>query len=174
MPGFEGGQTPFYLRMPKKGFHNPASKSYTELNVDRIQHLIDTGRLDASTPITLKSFIDAGINVSLDGLKVLGGGKAHLRQPIEIHATRFTKGAIQAIEAVGGKVLAVYHSAEGIRQLRNPVRYAKKHPELASLPLEAPNGLRERLFYSSENGRGYLAPGSVLSPEFKKVYQIPN
>jgi large subunit ribosomal protein L15 len=159
--------------MPKKGFHNPAGKEYTEVNVDRIQLLIDTGRLDPSKPITLKSFVDAGINVSLDGLKVLGGGKAHLRQPIELQATRFTKGAIQAIEAVGGRVLAVYHSQEAIRQLRNPARFAKKHPELALLPFEPPTGLRERLFYASEKARGYLAPGMTVSAEFKKVYQLP-
>lgn len=172
MPGFEGGQTPFYLRMPKTGFHNPAQKSYTQLNLDRIQHLIDTGRLDSTKPITLKSFIDAGITVSPDGIKVLGGGKDYLKQPIELHATRFTKGAIQAIEAIGGKVLAVFHTQEAVRQLKNPERFARKHPDLAALPFEGPTGLRERLFYSSEKSRGYLAKSANLSVEFKTRYQI--
>jgi len=150
------------------------SKEYAEINLERIQHLIDTGRLDASLPITLKSFMDAGINGIKDGVKILGGGHHHFRLPIEIHATRFTNSAIKAIESCGGKALAVYHSESGLRQLKNPDRFWRKDPEAALQPLQAPKRLRERMFYSQTKNRGYQA-GEMqagLTAEFKEKYQM--
>lgn len=171
-PSFIGGQTPFHLAIPKTGFSNPNSKHYTEINLDRLQHLIDTGRLDASLPITLKSFMDAGVTVSKDGLKILGGGRDFLRQPIEIHATRFTETAIEAIKAVGGRPVAVFHTPEAIRQIKAPARYARKNPEYAHLAFDPPTRLKDRLFYEDPKNAGYLAREIIEkhSEEFKLIY----
>lgn len=168
--GFEGGQTPFYLRVPKVGFHNPAQKDYTEINLDRLQHLVDTRRLDPARPITLQSFLRAGLTVSRDGVKILGGGRESLRTPVEVHAARFTKTAVEAIEGIGGRTLAVYHGPEAVRQLRNPGRFARKHPELAGQPFSPPSRLRDRLLYSRPGG--YLAPDAQLTGEFRQLYRV--
>lgn len=144
--------------------------------MERVQHLINTGRLDATRPITLKSFFDAGVNGIKDGVKILAGGHHHFSTPIEIHATRFTKTAIRAIEEAGGKSVAVYHSEDGLRQLKDPERFWRKNPEKALMPLEAPVRLKERLFYSRPENRGYLAPevSSDLTAEFRQRYQTYN
>lgn len=146
------------------------------MNLDRVQHLVDTGRLDPSKPITLKSFLDAGINGIKDGLKILGGGHQHFRLPLEVHATRFTRSAIEAIEGVGGKAVAVYHSEGGLRQMRGPERFWRKRPEEALEPLEMPMRLRERMFYRQAKNRGYLAPEiqAGLTEEFKQRYKLTN
>jgi large subunit ribosomal protein L15 len=69
--GFEGGQTPFHLTVPKRGHHNPYQKHPTLVNLERVQHLIDTGRLDAGKPITMFHLRKAGIGIK-DGVKILG------------------------------------------------------------------------------------------------------
>lgn len=146
------------------------------MNLDRVQHLVETGRLDPSKPITLKAFMDAGINGIKDGLKILAGGHQHFRLPLELHATRFTRTAIEAIEAVGGRAVAVYHSESGLRQMRDPERFWRKRPEEALKPLEAPSRLKDRLFYSQAKNRGYLAPeiNTTLTEEFKQRYKLTN
>lgn len=135
---------------------------------------MDTGRLDPALPITLKSFLDAGLSSIKDGIKVLGGGHQHFRVPLEIHATRFTQSAIRSIEEAGGRAVAVHHSDTGLRQLANSERFARKHPAEAERPLEMPKGARERLFYSQDKNRGYLSPKirPTLSDEFKQRYQV--
>lgn len=144
--------------------------------MERILHLVDTGRLDPTKPITVKSFIDAGINGVKDGVKILGSGHHHFKLPVEIHATRFTKSAIKAIEEAGGKAVSVFHSDAGLRQLKNPERFWRKDPEKAMAKLEAPSRLRDRLFYSDPKTRGYLAPPvlQTLTEEFKSKYSVPN
>ncbi|PJF16958.1 50S ribosomal protein L15 [Paramicrosporidium saccamoebae] len=69
--GFEGGQTPFHLTVPKRGHHNPYQQHPTLVNLERVQHLIDTGRLDAEKPITMFHLRKAGIDIK-DGVKILG------------------------------------------------------------------------------------------------------
>ena len=70
--GFEGGQTPLHIRMPKRGHRNPHHKDFTLLGLDRLQHLIDTGRLNPAQPITIASLAKAGINGNRDGVKITG------------------------------------------------------------------------------------------------------
>ena len=55
--GFEGGQTPLRLTLPKRGFHNPKRMVFTPLNLCRLQQWIDDGRLDVSKTLTMKDFV---------------------------------------------------------------------------------------------------------------------
>src|SRR5215468_5846882 len=50
--GFEGGQMPIHMRLPKRGFNNPSRLKFTEINLGRLQAAIDEGKLDAKSPIT--------------------------------------------------------------------------------------------------------------------------
>ena len=94
-PGFEGGQMPFYRRLPKRGFKNIWRKEYAEVNVATLNVFDDDMTVDAV------ALVEMGIlkNV-LDGVRILGDGE--LTKKLNVKAQGFTKTAIQKIEAVGG------------------------------------------------------------------------
>lgn len=95
-PGFEGGQTPLYIRLPKRGFTNPNRKEYTIVNLDTL-NLFEDG-----SEVTLEILLDAGlVKKGLHGLKVLGQGS--LEKKLVVKATKFSKSAQEAIEKAGGK-----------------------------------------------------------------------
>ena len=94
---------PLHRRLPKRGFHNPFSIHYNEVNLGRVQQAVEAGKLDASTPVTIDSLIAAGVvSKPRDGVKILGQGKLDAKLAFEVAAA--SKSAIAAIEAVGGSV----------------------------------------------------------------------
>lgn len=97
-PGFEGGQMPLYLRLPKRGFSNARfKKRYAEVNVGRLNGF------RAGAKVTPEKLIEAGIIKKLkDGVKIMGAGE--LKKRLKISAHKFTKGAIAQIEAAGGSI----------------------------------------------------------------------
>src|ERR1700731_841825 len=73
--GFEGGQMPLYMRLPKRGFKNIFANKFAEVRLDRIQQAIDAKRLDPSAKITEETLRKAGLaHVSKDGIRLLGSG----------------------------------------------------------------------------------------------------
>lgn len=95
--GFEGGQTPFFKRMPKRGFTNFTRKEYAIVNVEALNCFEDGATVD------FEALKEAGmIKKHLDGLKVLGGGK--LDKKLTVKAKKFSETAQKAIEDAGGKV----------------------------------------------------------------------
>ena len=95
-PGFEGGQTPLYRRLPKLSYFTVINrKHFTILNVG------DLASLPANTEVNLSSLMDAGIVTTDDGpLKLLGDGDLSVK--LTVQATAFTKSARAKIEAAGG------------------------------------------------------------------------
>ena len=101
--GFEGGQMPLHRRLPKRGFHNPFSTDYNEVNIGRIQQAIDAGKLDVQTPVTIDALIAAGVVAKpRDGVKILGQGEIKAKLSFEVAAA--SKGAIAAIQGAGGTI----------------------------------------------------------------------
>ena len=96
-PGFEGGQTPLYRRMPKRGFnHKRFADVYAEVNVSALNVFED------GTIVTADTLIEAGlIKKAYDGISVLGNGD--LTKKLTVKAARFTKSAAEKIEGSGGK-----------------------------------------------------------------------
>lgn len=95
--GFEGGQMPLFRRIPKRGFTNIFAKEYSQVNVERLNIFED------GTEITPQLLLDKKIIKKYkDGLKILGNGK--LDKKLTVKAAKFTKAAVEKIEAVGGKV----------------------------------------------------------------------
>ena len=95
-PGFEGGQMPLYRRIPKRGFKNIWAKEYAICNVE------DLNKFEAGAVVTAEMMQEAGIiNKLYDGVKVLGNGS--LEKALTVQAAKFTKSAIEKIEAAGGK-----------------------------------------------------------------------
>ena len=95
-PGFEGGQTPLFMRLPKRGFTNFNKLEYAIVNLDQLN------AFEAGTVVCPKALKEAGlIKKELDGVKVLGNGT--LEKAITVKAHKFSKSALAAIEAAGGK-----------------------------------------------------------------------
>lgn len=96
-PGFEGGQTPLFRRIPKRGFSNARFKKvYAVINLDDLNKFEDGAEV---TPEILK---DMGlVKKQLDGIKVLGNGT--LEKKLTVKASKFSKTAKEAIEKTGGK-----------------------------------------------------------------------
>ena len=93
--GFEGGQTPLYRRLPKRGFKNINAKTYTEVTLTMLNK-------SEATEVSAETLIAEGIIGKVnDGIVVLGTGK--LEKALTVKATRFTKSAAEKIEAAGGK-----------------------------------------------------------------------
>ncbi|MBM4235429.1 MAG: 50S ribosomal protein L15 [Firmicutes bacterium] len=94
--GFEGGQMPYFQRLPKRGFTNIFKQKWNIVNVS------DLASFDQGTVITQEMLHEAGLIRNLrDPLKVLGNGE--LDRKLEIRANRFSKQALEKIEAAGGK-----------------------------------------------------------------------
>ena len=93
--GFEGGQTPLYRRLPKRGFNNIHAKNYTEVTLT----MLNKSTVNDVTAETL--IADGIISKANDGIVVLATG--NLDKKLNVKATRFTAKAKEKIEALGGK-----------------------------------------------------------------------
>ena len=103
--GFEGGQMPLHMRMPKRGFNVPNVKHYNTVRLDRVQAYIDSGKLDHKGIIDAKALVAAGvIRRELDGVRLVGGPVAFTSQKVSFKVTHASKSVVAAIEALGGKV----------------------------------------------------------------------
>ncbi len=94
--GFEGGQTPLYRRLPKRGFNNIHAKNYTEVTLTMLNK-------SEASEVTAESLLAEGIIGKVnDGIVVIATGK--LDKKLTVKAKRFTKAAAEKIEAAGGKI----------------------------------------------------------------------
>lgn len=94
--GFEGGQTPLFRRLPKRGFTNIGRKEYAIVNLDALN------RFEDGTEVTAELLLETGVISKLNnGVKVLANGT--LEKKLTVKATKFSSAAVAAIEAAGGK-----------------------------------------------------------------------
>ncbi len=101
--GFEGGQMPLHMRVPKRGFNNPFRKDFAEVNLWRIAKAIEAGRLDGSQPLTVDALKAAGVvRREKDGIRLLGHGELSVAITIDVYSA--TASAVEAVEKAGGTV----------------------------------------------------------------------
>ena len=101
--GFEGGQMPLHMRLPKRGFNNPFGKDYAEVNIGQIQKLIDDKKLDAKKVIDHDALQAAGVaRGGTNGVRLLGKGELTAKASVQVAGA--SKGAIAAVEKAGGSV----------------------------------------------------------------------
>ena len=94
-PGFEGGQTPLYRRLPKFGFTNGAHKEYAIVNVGSLN------KFKEGTVVDPTLLVESGlVKKEFDGVKILGNGE--LTVMLTVKATKFSASAKEAIEKLGG------------------------------------------------------------------------
>ena len=95
--GFEGGQTPLFRRLPKRGFTNINRKEFTIVNLSTLN------RFEDGTEVTPELLLETGVISKLnDGVKILASGAVEKKLTVKAH--KFSSSAKEAIEAAGGSV----------------------------------------------------------------------
>ncbi|MCB2077582.1 MAG: 50S ribosomal protein L15 [Novosphingobium sp.] len=102
--GFEGGQMPLHMRIPKRGFNNKKfAKDYAEVNLGLVQKAIDAGKLDPKAVIDHDALKAAGLaRGGRDGVRLLGKGELKAKASFKVAGV--SKGAREAVEKAGGSV----------------------------------------------------------------------
>jgi large subunit ribosomal protein L15 len=125
--GFEGGQMPLHMRLPKRGFNNIFAKDYAEVNVGALQKLVEGGKLATDGVIDHAALKAAGVaRGGKDGVRILGKGE--LSAKLSFKVAGVSKGAREAIEKAGGSVelIEVVPAAEKAAAKKGTAKAAKK------------------------------------------------
>jgi large subunit ribosomal protein L15 len=108
--GFEGGQMPLHMRLPKRGFNNIFAKDYAEVNLGMVQKAIDAGKLDAKAVIDQAALRAAGISRGgKDGVRLLAKGELTVKASFSVAGA--SKAALAAVEKAGGTVALLVKAA---------------------------------------------------------------
>lgn len=101
--GFEGGQNPIHMRLPKRGFNKPNRLRFAEVNLGAVQSAIDAGKLDAGAKVDAAALKAAGvIRRPLNGVRLLGEGE--IKAKVQFEVAGASAPAVKAVEAAGGSV----------------------------------------------------------------------
>lgn len=101
--GFEGGQMPLHMRMPKRGFNNPNAPKFAEVNLWRLEQAVEAGKLSAGQSVDSDVLVASGVVRRVrDGVKLLGKGEIKSALNLTVYAA--TPSAIAAVEKAGGTV----------------------------------------------------------------------
>ena len=121
--GFEGGQMPLHMRLPKRGFNNIFAKDYAEVNLGAVQKALDSGKLSADGTLDHAALKAAGLaRGGKDGVRLLGKGTFSAKLAFRVAGA--SAGARQAVEAAGGsvEVIEVVSAAEKAKAKKNSVK----------------------------------------------------
>jgi large subunit ribosomal protein L15 len=143
--GFEGGQTPIYRRLPKRGFTNTFAREFQEINLDRLQRAVDEKKLATDGTVTAERLVESGvIRRAFDGIRLLGEGKDKFSAKLTIEVAGASKSAVEAIEKAGGKVVVLPAIRESVvkasnaRKERRAKKLEKKNAKPGGKPTEKP------------------------------------
>jgi large subunit ribosomal protein L15 len=101
--GYEGGQMPLYMRLPKRGFNNINAKTHAVVNLGLLQKFIDAKKINAKKPITEEVLVESGLVRRVkDGVRILAKGE--LTAKIDLTVSGASKSAVAAVEKAGGKL----------------------------------------------------------------------
>ncbi|MDB5737541.1 MAG: ribosomal protein [Sphingomonas bacterium] len=125
--GFEGGQMPLHMRIPKRGFNNIFAKDFAEINLGQIQKLVEAGTLDGKATIDHAALKAAGVaRGGKDGVRLLAKGAITAKLSFTVAGA--SKSAIEAVEAAGGTVTVIDFvlAADKAKAKKNTVRDANR------------------------------------------------
>jgi len=101
--GYEGGQMPIYMRLPKRGFNVPKPKRYAVINLGLLQKFIEAKKIDIKSSVTEENLVASGlITRKFNGVRILAKGK--LVSKINLVVTGASKAAVKAVEDAGGTI----------------------------------------------------------------------
>ena len=140
--GFEGGQMPIHMRLPKRGFNKPNRKQWVELSIATLNRAIEAGKLDLKKDVCACALVEAGvIRRAKDGVRLIGGGK--LSKAVNLKVNGATPGATKVVEAAKGSVMIVEgkpscgkveKKAKPVKAKAAPKPKAEPKPKAASKP----------------------------------------
>jgi len=128
--GFEGGQMPLHMRIPKRGFKNIFANDFVELNLGRLQKAIDDKKVDASQKITGETLRKANIvHKNRDGVRLLGTGE--IKSKIDIEVAGASASAREAIEKAGGTLTTTFKKANYMNKKGEPGKRKQRRAKAA-------------------------------------------
>ncbi len=128
--GFEGGQMPLYMRLPKRGFKNIFANDFAVVNLSRIQKAVDAGKLKEGDTITDASLKAAGlVRRSRDGVRVLGDGKVTSKLALEVAGA--SESAVEAVKKAGGTITLTFKKAVHMNKKGQPGKKAQRRQKSA-------------------------------------------
>jgi large subunit ribosomal protein L15 len=126
--GFEGGQMPLHRRLPKRGFNKRNRKVFNEVDLDRLQQAVESGRLDAGKTVDVAALVACGVlRRELDGVRILGDGE--LKTALKLTVNHATARAKAAIEKAGGSITLIEKKvlpADEAKRKKSAEKKAKK------------------------------------------------
>ena len=131
--GFEGGQMPLHMRLPKRGFNNPFGRDFAEVNIGMVQKFIDAKKLDAKQVIDHAALKAAGLaRGGKDGVRLLAKGE--LKTKVSFKVAGASKGAVAAVEKAGGTVEIVEVKAPSSKPSKTKAAAAEKKTPAKKAP----------------------------------------
>lgn len=128
--GFEGGQMPLHMRVPKRGFRNIFANDFSVVNLGRIQKAIDEKRLDPAGRITAEALRKAGVaHKSRDGVRLLGDGELTAKLDIEVAGA--SASARAAIEKAGGTLSVTFKKRVTMNKKGEPGKRRQRRQKAA-------------------------------------------
>jgi len=124
--GFEGGQMPLHMRLPKRGFNNIFAKDYAIVNLGAVQKAVDAGKIDKAATIDHATLKAAGLaRGGKDGVRLLAKGELSIKLGFRVAGA--SKGAIEAVQKAGGsvEVIEVVSAADKAKAKKGTVRAAR-------------------------------------------------
>lgn len=181
--GFEGGNTPFYLRIPKEPYYagHHVRRQYPPLSLMDLQRLIDLGRVDISQPIDLTSLCNTktirvdphfkhyGINLTDDGID-------NFQAKVNIEVQWASEAAIAAVEKWGGIITTRFYDLESVNAMVDPLRFFTRGVPIPRCKLPPQDAIE---YYSDAKNRGYLADPAEIQKARDELaqkygYQVPD
>jgi large subunit ribosomal protein L15 len=128
--GFEGGQMPLHMRIPKRGFNNIFANDFAEVNLGRIQKAIDDKRLDGSVKLDLGVLKKAGlVSKSRDGVRLLAKGE--IKSKLDFEVAGASKSAVEAVQKVGGTVTVTFKKKAYMNKKGEPGKRVQRRTKAA-------------------------------------------
>ncbi len=128
--GFEGGQMPLHMRLPKRGFRNIFANDFATVNLGRIQKAIDEKKIDASAKIDFEVMRKAGLCAKArDGVRLLGGGE--IKAKLDIAVAGASASAVAAVEKAGGSVVTTFKKKVYMNKKGEPGKKAQRRAKAA-------------------------------------------
>lgn len=159
--GFEGGQTPFYLVIPKYGYNANHSRrpQYPPLSLRKLQYLVDLGRIDPTQPIDLTQLVNSrGVAIQPlkrdYGIQLVDEGADIFCAKLNLEVQVASEKAIAAIERNGGVITTSYYDPRSLQVLIKPVPHFISGQPIPKRMLPGEDLLP---YYTDANNRGYLA-----------------
>lgn len=181
--GFEGGQTPFYLVIPKYGYNANHSRQpqYPPLSLRRLQYLIDLGHIDPSQPIDLTQLVNGrGVEIQPQkrdyGVQLVDEGADIFCAKVNLEVQAASEKAIAAVERNGGVITTSYYDPRSLQILIKPVPFFMSGEPIPKRLFPGEDLLP---YYTDANNRGYLAdPDKIQTARMdlakKYGYSIPD